>query len=236
MGELSSKHIHQGLLVRSLLDALAGKEVQTGRTDEETGKPETVTLAPNPALRAMTLLAINAGFGNADCGNLPFSALDQEGDWIDFPRSKTGIPRRCPLWPETIASIREALAARPAPKDKDDVKMVFLQPSGRRWVRNTEKSLTDNLTVLFTALMKRLGLHRPGLGFYTLRHVFRTVADAARDSVAVDLIMGHADPSMGAHYRERIEDSRLQAVADYVREWLFGAGVGPGDGTAQPLS
>jgi hypothetical protein len=34
--------------------------------------------------------------------------------------------------------------------------------------------------------------------------------------------MGHADPSMGGHYRERIDDARLQAVSDHVRQWLFG--------------
>jgi hypothetical protein len=48
------------------------------------------------------------------------------------------------------------------------------------------------------------------------------VADAARDPVAIDLIMGHSDPSMGGYYRERVEDSRLVAVTDHVRSWLFG--------------
>jgi hypothetical protein len=51
--------------------------------------------------------------------------------------------------------------------------------------------------------------------------VFRSVADAARDAPAVDLVMGHNDPSMAAHYRERIEDERLKAVTDHVRAWLF---------------
>jgi hypothetical protein len=27
---------------------------------------------------------------------------------------------------------------------------------------------------------------------------------------------------MGGHYRERVEDSRLRAVVDHVRSWLFG--------------
>ena len=79
------------------------------------------------------------------------------------------------------------------------------------------------MTIQFTLLLKALGLHRAGVGFYTLRHVFRTVADAARDSVAIDLIMGHSDPSMGGHYRERIEDGRLKAVGQHVRQWLFAA-------------
>ena len=34
---------------------------------------------------------------------------------------------------------------------------------------------------------------------------------------------------MAGHYRERIEESRLRAVADHVREWLFGEA--PDDGT-----
>jgi hypothetical protein len=173
-------------------------------------------------LRAMILLGINAGFGNHDCATLPRSALDLDAGWLNFPRPKTGIARRCPLWPETLAAVREAVAQRPAPKDEADTDLVFLQASGRRWVRNTGKSRTDNVSVQFSELLKRLGLYRDGLSFYTLRHVFRTVVDAARDPVAIDLIMGHSDPSMGGHYRERIEDSRLWAVADHVRQWLFG--------------
>ena len=89
----------------------------------------------------------------------------------------------------------------------------------------------------FSAVLRQAaeeaGIHRDGLGFYTLRHVFRTVADAARDPVAIDLIMGHTDATMGSHYRERIEDSRLRAVAEHVRAWLFGEA--PNDGpTGQP--
>jgi integrase len=186
--------------------------------------------APVP-VRAMILLGANAGFGNHDVATLPLLALDLDGGWVDFPRPKTGVARRCPLWPETVAAIREALAARPAPKDPAaDADTVFLQPSGRRWVRNTEKSRTDKLSVVFCRLLKECGLYRDGVGFYTLRHVFRTVADAARDPVAIDLIMGHADPSMGGHYRERVEDGRLRAVAEHVRQWLFGEALDRGIG------
>jgi integrase len=173
-------------------------------------------------MRAMVLLGLNAGFGNHDISTLPLSALDLDGGWVDFPRPKTGIARRCPLWPETVVALHAVLAERPAAKDNADADLVFLQRSGRRWVRNTEKSRTDNVSVIFCELLKECDLYRDGLGFYTLRHVFRTVADAARDPVAIDLIMGHTDPSKGGHYRERIDDSRLLAVAEYVRSWLFG--------------
>ena len=62
---------------------------------------------------------------------------------------------------------------------------------------------------------------RKGLGFYTLRHVFRTVADEAKDQPAADMVMGHQTPGMAGAYRERIADGRLRAVVDYVRAWLF---------------
>jgi integrase len=176
--------------------------------------------APVP-LKAMTLLGLNAGLGNHDVATLPLSALDLDRGWLNFPRPKTGIPRRCPLWPETVAALREAIAARPEPKDEASG-LVFINSRGSPWVVTTERSRTDNVSHHFGLLLKDVGAYRDGLGFYTLRHVFRTVADAARDPVAIDLVMGHTDPSMGGHYRERVEDGRLRAVAEHVRQWLFG--------------
>ena len=55
-----------------------------------------VEAAANP-LKAMILLGVNCGFGNADVANLPTKALDLTLGWVDYPRPKTGIPRRCPL-------------------------------------------------------------------------------------------------------------------------------------------
>lgn len=190
-----------------------------------------VDAAP-PAFRAAILLGVNAGFGNTDVSSLPLAALDLDAGWLNFPRPKTGIPRRCPLWPETVAALREALAARPKPKDKADADLVFLNQRGGPLVSIRENNRTDGVAVQFGALLKKAGLHRAGFGLYCLRHVFRTVADAARDPVAIDLIMGHSDSSMGAHYRERIDDSRLRAVAETVRQWLFGE---PPDGGTPKL-
>ena len=68
---------------------------------------------------------------------------------------------------------------------------------------------------------------RGGLGFYTLRHTFRTVADEAKDQPAADYIMGHETPHISSVYRETISDERLKAVSDHVRTWLFGEEVAP---------
>ena len=38
---------------------------------------------------AMTYLAINTGCGNTDIGNLPNSAINFAGGWLDYPRPKT---------------------------------------------------------------------------------------------------------------------------------------------------
>ncbi|MBV9124885.1 MAG: tyrosine-type recombinase/integrase [Planctomycetes bacterium] len=170
-------------------------------------------------LKAMILLGINAGFGNADCGTLPLSAVNLETGWIDFPRPKTGIPRRCHLWPETIQAIRDALAIRPTPKKEEYAGLVFITKYGQPWGKDT----TDNpVTKEMKKLLNALGINgRKGLGFYTLRHTFRTVADESKDQPAVDYIMGHEVPHMSSIYRETIADARLRAVAEHVRHWLF---------------
>ncbi len=196
--------------------------------------------AADQPMKAMILLGANCAFGCADVAGLPTRAVDLKGGWVDFPRPKTGIPRRCPLWPETIAALNEAIATRPEPRTDAARGLLFLTSRGRAFLSSRGAAQQANpVSVAARVLMDEVDaarakaaadagqeppepIHRPGIGFYTLRHVFRTVADGARDSVAIDRIMGHADPSMGAVYRERIDDDRLQAVAEHVRRWLFG--------------
>ena len=82
--------------------------------------------ATDQPLRAMILLGVNCGFGNHDCGMLPISAVDLRSGWINYPRPKTAIDRRCPLWPETVAAMGEAIAVRRSPKDAKHDELVFL--------------------------------------------------------------------------------------------------------------
>jgi integrase len=173
--------------------------------------------AASAPLRAMTLLGINCGLGNTDCANLPLAALDLDGGWLDYPRPKTGIARRCWLWPETVAALRVVLAERTEPRDARHADLVFLTRYGRPWARDT---YSGPLTQRVRELLDRLGIngHR---NFYTLRHSFRTVADEAKDQPAADYIMGHEVPHMSSIYRETISDDRLRDVANHVRAWLF---------------
>jgi integrase len=175
--------------------------------------------AAGQQMRAMILLGINAGFGNADCGHLPCSAVDLDAGVIDFPRPKTGIPRRCALWSETAEAIRQASSVRPKPKDERDAGLVFITKYGLTWAKDTAD---QTLAKEFGKLLRAQHVNgRKGLGFYTFRHTFRTVADEAKDQPAVDFIMGHEDQRMAAVYRETISDKRLRAVAEYVRSWVF---------------
>ncbi len=223
-------------------DKPSARMIRKARTEAgpnmlEAGELRRILDAADPVLRAMTFLAINGGLGNTDIANLPKSAIDFAGGWLDFPRPKTQIARRIKLWPETCEALRAAMTQRPEPKDPADSDMVFLTVQGNRFVRCTASATTEGkfatvntITNRFKALLKRLGINgRRRLGFYTARHCFETVAGESRDQIAVDAIMGHVDPSMGAAYRERISDARLQAVADHVHAWLFteAAGAAP---------
>jgi integrase len=188
----------------------------------------------DPILKAMVLLGINCGFGNTDVASLPQTSVDLDSGWVEFPRPKTEIRRRIPLWPETVAALREALAIRPEPTDSTDADLCFVTLKRNRFVRVQESKRTPGKFVTINAvarrfdpIVKKLGINgRKGLGFYTLRHTFATIAGESRDQVAVNAIMGHVDSSMAGAYRERISDERLIAVTDTVHQWLFPAQEG----------
>jgi integrase len=170
----------------------------------------------------MLLLGINCGYGNSDVGTLPLDKIDLENGWATYHRPKTGVKRRCPLWPETIAALRASLANRPKPKMEDAAKLFFVTKYGASWAKSGE----DNpITKEVVKLLKEQNLHRPGYGFYVLRHTHRSIADGALDQPAANYIIGHADESMAANYRHGFDcglyDDRLAAVAEHVRKWLL---------------
>ena len=187
-------------------------------------------------LRAMILLAINTGMGNTDCSELPMSALDLDapgGAWLRFPRVKTSVDRLAPLWPETVAALREAIAQRPPPANAAHADRVFLTSFGRPWVHGTTNAVYGELA----KVLKAMSLRAPGSvkagkkekgrsrlrlpAFQALRSTFRTVADEAKDQHAAFLIMGHVIPGMAGVYVQEIARERLVAVAEHVRRWLF---------------
>ena len=203
----------------------------------EAGEVRTMIEAAPPQLKAMMLLGVNCGFGNSDCGTLPLSSVDLDAGWINYPRPKTGVQRRSPLWPETVAALDHAIKTRPMPKHKASENLLFITKYGQTWAKETStnpisaetRKLLQSIDRAAEESAKSKGheppvekLYRKGRTFYSLRHTFETIGGESRDQVAVDHIMGHARDDMASLYRERISDERLRAVTDCVHTWLFG--------------
>ena len=187
-------------------------------------------------MRAMAMLGLNGALGNSDIANLPLATVNVaiESGWLVYPRVKTAINRRIPLWGETLDAIRTALAARPAPRDATAQGLAFLTREGRAWVRMGEAKEApegkeqppavpiDVLSREFAKILRKLKINgRRGLGFYALRHCFQTYAGECKDETAISSIMGHIPQGMSAHYRHGVSDQRLRAVCECVRQWLF---------------
>jgi integrase len=208
-------------------------ELQNGKRLFEPDEVRAMLHEANTPLRAMILLGINGGLGNTDCARLPIAAVSLDKAVLEFDRPKSGIERVVPLWPETVAALRQALAARPKPATDEVKGLVFLTTLGQLWVRENIHRTEDNrirkvvpmdaITQAFDKVIRRLGLKRKGIGFYTLRHTFRTWADEVRDQHAIHRIMGHAIPGMAGIYVEEISLDRLRAVVNHVRSKLLGS-------------
>lgn len=199
------------------------EQQKTGARDFTADELRKIIEAASIPLKAMILLGINCGLGNNDLATLPRSAVNLDTRWIDYPRQKTAVERRCPLWPETVAALRLSLAKRPMPKDESHADLCFVTKYGQPYVRLSEAgSNLDAIAGEFAKILSALKLSGRRRAFYSLRRTFETVGGGCLDQVAVDLIMGHAAASsdMAATYRQRIDDSRLVAVSEHVRKWL----------------
>jgi integrase len=168
----------------------------------------------DPMMRAMILLALNAALGPNDLALLETQHI--QGGWLDYPRPKTSVERRVPLWPET----REALAAVILPNDT----AVFRTKQGHLWLPKDVSGTGSPLSQKFTKLCQGAGVYQPGRGFYSLRHTVQTISEESEnpDLVAIDYILGHAPrgDDMRTVYRERMKNKRLFRVVKYVRKWL----------------
>jgi len=181
---------------------------------------KTLADAAGVQMQAMILLAINAGLGNGDVSALNHSHLDLSAGTLDFPRPKTGVARRAILWPATVTALKAASKARPTPTDAADIDAAFITKYGRRWATGSQSTAVG---LQFSKLLKAQGIDRDGASFYAIRHTFRTIADGSGDQRAIDRIMGHESGHISTAYIERIDDTRLHAVAAHVHAWLYGA-------------
>ncbi len=164
-----------------------------------------------PVVRACILLGINGGFGEWDCAQL---RNDEISDGvIRCRRSKTGVLRVVPLWPETIQAIAAA---------RSDGELVFRTAAGNPVAHLCRQSDLDGrpLAAKSYAITQALRRMKCPWTFYRLRHTFRSVADETGDTNAIRLVMGHAVPGIEEHY-VHVHEQRARKVVDYVRKWLF---------------
>jgi integrase len=161
----------------------------------------------DPHLKAAILLGINAGFGPGDCFALTPDHI--RDNFVDFPRPKTAIQRRCPLWPETLEAIT-AIA---------EGERVFGQKSTlRRPRRKWNRHMLGND---FQELCKACSITCRGL--YSLRRTFETIAkNAPVNQSCIDRIMGHERPDMSELYSQRTFDKQLLVCTNFVKRWLDG--------------
>ena len=217
---LGGKKLFTAAEIRQLLDG--------GTVKDQRGKQQQVPGA-NKQLRAAILLGINAGLGNSDISGLQHDHVNLERGWIDYPRPKTWLPRRAPLWPETIDALNAvAKSRRPKAKRPEDANCVFLNRGGRRMVQSTETSHSDYVTSAFGKLLRSMKINgRVGLNFYSLRHTFATIGlqtgprirDAVKASWGTRRTICYRCTTKPA---QATNDYRPSSIT-FVR-WLFGEG------------
>jgi integrase len=150
--------------------------------------------AADPHMKAMVLFGVNCAFGPNDL--CKFDGI--QGRWHNFPRPKTGVERRCPLWPETL----QAWFA------------IGSEFNGRVWNRHV-------IAHEFVKICTKAGVRN--LGFYRLRRTFETIATtAAVPQAVIDKVMGHAKYDMASVYRQAIFDEQLIECSNHVRRWYTG--------------
>jgi integrase len=81
--------------------ALRAAKAARGKQLYSAEEVRTLVAHAHDTFRWLLLLGINCGFGPRDCELFP----GHEGEWHNFPRPKTGIERRCWLWPETVEAL-----------------------------------------------------------------------------------------------------------------------------------
>ena len=195
-----------------------------------------------PTFQALILLGVNCALGPADLGRLRWNMLDLQRRRLDFPRCKTGTPRRGFLWKRTVNALlklRTLKHNRDALEREGEAALVFITREGLPFYR--EQLVVADLVVDGKTTKKIIGvkIHKPilytfgrmvrelqlgkGASFYRLRHTFKTAAKKARDNEAVDLMMGHrSGGATGRIYdHEVIRWRRIRRVARVVRRQLW---------------
>ena len=118
------------------------------------------------------------------------------------------MPRRRPLWSETVAALQGDGETSDA-EGTADAGLVFITQQGRRRNKDSKDNPISKET---TKVLDALGIKHEGRNFYAIRHTFETIASGCKDQVAIDFIMGHAGQSDSLPSTVNGSASRLRTV------------------------
>ncbi len=177
--------------------------------------------AANSKMKAMILLGLNCGFGCMDCARLKWTDLDLDNGRVQLPRSKTGVPRNLPLWPETVKALKELQRSG---------QLVFYTEEGHPRVRTSLKTREDGskryttvnaVASMFARLLKKTKINAPkGTGFYALRRTAATLAARSGDPFAVQRLLGHVNLDMATRYVQDVSKQTDRAIEN-SRKYLL---------------
>ena len=191
--------------------------------------PSEMRLVLENAPKQITVIitvALNCALGNKDIAELRWMDIDTERGVLDYRRPKTHKMRRTPLWPETISLLQAWRKTKGRVKPES---LVFTTRNGNPWVRTITKgekrTPDDGIGKELNKLLHNLGIKRPRLSFYSIRHTATTWATEYVENDQLvkegnEFLLGHASNEMWKRYNHAIPPSVKQAVAAIRRGWL----------------
>lgn len=145
-------------------------------------------------MRRVILLGLNLAIGPDEMASLTYE--DIRRPTFTKPRSKNGIPRLAPIWPETRRECGSGTG------------LIFagVKP--------------DALVRAFKRLCIATSTPDTGHGIYNLRRTFRTVADEFGDQRAAAKVMGRELPDQDTTYVLTVKVDRIASMLDHVKSVL----------------
>lgn len=199
-----------------------------------------------PSMKAMLLLGINCGYLQSDLAELPIQFDGDSGNpnrvhlgrgpYIRFDRPKTGVRRKCTLWPETVKALAKVIGDRTeglvfmTRKRQPLVHVHRVYDAQGRLLKATN---CDAVGKPFRELCQAVGCYTEGIGLSSFRSTLETQAWHLQDlsvahQAAIHWIMGHTlggpdTPKMADTYLQDIAPDMLRLVTDKIREWYLHA-------------
>jgi len=142
--------------------------------------------AASDDLKPILVLAVETGLRKEELLGLTVASIDFRRRELHLEVTKTSSPRRVPLSPKAMETIKELLEQRSRPRSR----YLFCKLDGRR-IGNPKKA--------FLGACRRAGI--PDFRFHDLRHTFASwwVQDGG-DLYRLSRVLGHATLQMTARY------------------------------------